>query len=75
MLILESAGFMEEHDDRRRGEVDSLFAEMEQHRMIRYAIMLQAQRTDVIGRNQDRQGRVGDPTFAIMNPIRSKLSS
>jgi hypothetical protein len=39
---------MEEHNDRRREEADNLFAEMEQHRKIRYAIMLQAQRTDVM---------------------------
>jgi hypothetical protein len=45
---------VDEHDDRRRGEVDSQFAEMIQHWKIRYGIVLQAKTTDVIGRIRDR---------------------
>ncbi len=50
--ILESISFVDEHNDGRRGEVDVQFAEMGQLKIM-YAIILQAQNTDVIGRKQD----------------------
>ncbi len=58
--------FMDEHDYRRRGEVDSRLAEMGQHGNITYAIVLQTKNTDVIGRIRDRLTHMGHESPSLL---------